>query len=95
MRGVEAELEEFRTTFISDEILPPETAVTEAEHRLKTRLDVLVGQFSVVKNEKNDIFQALSQLLIANYSKAVSSYRFLFFRSNTLVRLIKYPVHSV
>ena len=49
VRGVEAELGEFSTTFISDEILPPETAVTEAEHRLKTRLDVLVGQFSGAK----------------------------------------------
>ena len=42
--GVEAELEEFSANFVSDEILPPEIAVKEAEDRLKTRLGVLVGQ---------------------------------------------------
>ena len=43
VNDLEEELNKFYTSFTSDQILPPKTAMADAEGRILTRLNVLVG----------------------------------------------------
>ena len=43
VNDLEEELNKFYNSFTSDQILPPKTAMAEAEGRIQTRLNVLVG----------------------------------------------------